>query len=102
LHTYPPSSSSFPPRRSSDLRGNQDELRIWAGFLSKYIRGHGLRSAQYLHFWGSEGRLRGIRSHVQYGQPIRGRVCAFRHSHHRRSEEHTSELQSRENLVCRL
>src|SRR5690606_41913560 len=24
------------------------------------------------------------------------------HEHHRRSEEHTSELQSRENLVCRL
>src|SRR5690606_41382431 len=25
-----------------------------------------------------------------------------RHRHHLRSEEHTSELQSRENLVCRL
>src|SRR5690606_39767026 len=31
-----------------------------------------------------------------------GRCCCRRHSQHRRSEEHTSELQSRENLVCRL
>src|SRR5690606_41561793 len=31
---------------------------------------------------------------------IRGRACPWRHAS--RSEEHTSELQSRENLVCRL
>src|SRR5207302_7831831 len=30
------------------------------------------------------------------------RNCVFRSSHRSRSEEHTSELQSRENLVCRL
>src|SRR5690606_41582242 len=30
------------------------------------------------------------------GSPLRGQLCP------RRSEEHTSELQSRENLVCRL
>src|SRR2546422_7675214 len=29
-------------------------------------------------------------------------ALAVRHDHHRRSEEHTSELQSRLHLVCRL
>src|SRR5690606_41714561 len=32
----------------------------------------------------------------------RGRARFFRGTRRRRSEEHTSELQSRENLVCRL
>src|SRR5207302_5659098 len=41
------------------------------------------------------------------GCPLSGRgvPCRLRHvgrEHHDRSEEHTSELQSRENLVCRL
>src|SRR5436309_3733995 len=36
----------------------------------------------------------------QAGQPSLKR--GFFHGRHRRSEEHTSELQSRENLVCRL
>src|SRR5271165_7396067 len=30
------------------------------------------------------------------------RACRRSHAGHQRSEEHTSELQSRENLVCRL
>src|SRR5690606_6170771 len=33
---------------------------------------------------------------------VEGHVDAFRHGEHVRSEEHTSELQSREKLVCRL
>src|SRR5438093_8798226 len=64
-----------------------------------------------------------FRSHVRrqpapdrlHGEPDRGGaggdagrahrllgVCAGRHSGHARSEEHTSELQSLTNLVCRL
>src|SRR5690606_41828632 len=35
-------------------------------------------------------------------QALRQAVAAHRPHHHARSEEHTSELQSRENLVCRL
>src|SRR5690349_24181451 len=34
--------------------------------------------------------------------PVRGRRSAARRPHRRRSEEHTSELQSRRDLVCRL
>src|SRR5256886_12739497 len=32
----------------------------------------------------------------------RGRWCERKRTHRRRSEEHTSELQSQSNLVCRL
>src|SRR5690606_39673234 len=38
---------------------------------------------------------RGFSGHLSYDFPIK-------QSHFSRSEEHTSELQSRENLVCRL
>src|SRR5690606_40132396 len=34
--------------------------------------------------------------------PVSASPCRYRQAPERRSEEHTSELQSRENLVCRL
>src|SRR5215475_15960834 len=37
-----------------------------------------------------------------HAHPPRGLDGVQRGDHHQRSEEHTSELQSRENLVCRL
>src|SRR6266571_5454071 len=46
------------------------------------------------------GRARGGRRHALVRPlPVRGRLGS---RHHRRSEEHTSELQSHVNLVCRL
>src|SRR2546430_12631098 len=43
-----------------------------------------------------------FRSPAQRGRPARVE-CRLRHSRlHHRSEEHTSELQSQSNLVCRL
>src|SRR5690606_39512266 len=82
-HRHPP---SFPPRRSSDLtRGvvvhrvreprRRDERR-------RREQGRGVR----------EGRGRRVATGA------RARAGGRR----ARSEEHTSELQSRENLVCRL
>src|SRR5690606_41741295 len=59
---------------------------------------------------GRRGVATGGRAY--FGRPAARRVRAIRHVHRRRawaagvqplrSEEHTSELQSRENLVCRL
>src|SRR5690606_42085034 len=46
-----------------------------------------------------QGHLPGNR-HAHAGNPVR--IEETRHKRDRRSEEHTSELQSRENLVCRL
>src|SRR5690606_41352038 len=48
---------------------------------------------------------RGAAAHDGRAHPRRPRVARCEAQHHllvRRSEEHTSELQSRENLVCRL
>src|SRR5690606_42025046 len=83
---------SFPTRRSSDL--NFPTTSIPNG--RKYTRD--LNFGEFIHFWsGAAGKdlsdlaLRAFGDKDRYGnlwQP--------------RSEEHTSELQSRENLVCRL
>src|SRR3712207_7240701 len=58
------------------------------------------RRARGAIFWGDETGLRSDdvrgRSYAPRGRTPAVRVC------HRRSEEHTSELQSRQYLVCRL
>src|SRR2546422_6143651 len=70
-------------------------------FRSHSIAG---KSAAALHEAGKHGwparrsrRLRGLRSPNARRQPEKGR-----RGHEIRSEEHTSELQSRLHLVCRL
>src|SRR5690606_39668189 len=97
-HRAPP---SFPTRRSSDL------LSKWAGGLGgswTAVRGTG----GYIQ--GTNGESQGIipflKLHndqllaVNQGGKRKGSGCAYLETWHR-SEEHTSELQSRENLVCR-
>src|SRR5690606_40235907 len=88
---------SFPTRRSSDLNmtvaghllkdylfyGEADEMAEIKNGEGKTIKLDGDHLAAYRD---EEGRL-----HIVSG------ICT-----HMRSEEHTSELQSRENLVCRL
>src|SRR5690606_40148621 len=88
----PPRSTLFPTRRSSDLE------RRWDGSLqlcrNAFPRGSvtgsgGDRSARRAKK-GAVGD-----EHIPGLPPHRTRIAP-------RSEEHTSELQSRENLVCRL
>src|SRR5207248_10852201 len=78
-HPYLP---SFPTRRSSDLLRAEVGEAVPPGFAAG-PRGH-LR-----------GAVRGAAVLKQPGQLQWG-------VHHRRSEEHTSELQSPYDLVCRL
>src|SRR5690606_41597934 len=74
---------SFPTRRSSDLRGARH----------RQARRGALRSLQ--------ARLQGgILAERGWRFKASTPICAV--SFDPRSEEHTSELQSRENLVCRL
>src|SRR5690606_42025652 len=84
---------SFPPRRSSDLRfsrGLAGAKRRQGRRLQPFVR------CSYSHHTSHFSRVLRFRSsalaHAPNGLPSRNR----------RSEEHTSELQSRENLVCRL
>src|SRR5690606_40660761 len=54
---------------------------------------------------GEQGLVAGVGAPVaaaQQGEPVVEPAGDLRRRHHPRSEEHTSELQSRENLVCRL
>src|SRR5690606_41981619 len=80
---------SFPTRRSSDL---SHRTGLFGSAPGKRHRGcasrPGYRRAQYCH---QRGR--------RHGGPVRPDPCRRCPE---RSEEHTSELQSRENLVCRL
>src|SRR5690606_41867296 len=79
----------FPTRRSSDLPQGGSSQTGRAGTETHTGAG------------GAEGRPR-VRLAAR---PPHGEGCRHRgrpYSRHGRSEEHTSELQSRENLVCRL
>src|SRR5438445_4138398 len=70
---------SFPTRRSSDLNGSRAAGTPWG---RKY----------WCRRWG-----RSCRIPASWSRPMSGRRVGLW-----RSEEHTSELQSRQYLVCRL
>src|SRR5690606_41876757 len=92
--------------RSSFL--NQPANPLGIRFLQGPVRqrpgGGGVdRANPLLHFRngaGAHGKLAQSQSHKQLRHP--GIARQFAAHADRRSEEHTSELQSRENLVCRL
>src|SRR5690606_41300765 len=94
-----PDLHSFPTRRSSDLA----TMRLHVAFLRPGLRqpvpGLAL-AAGLLGLGADEG------PHLGRGIALPQRVIAqlvqFAERTQLRSEEHTSELQSRENLVCRL
>src|SRR5437773_1160480 len=97
-HPDPP---SFPTRRSSDLRYGETarDLRQFASAaFPQPVRQHqatGRHCAQSDHCSASRDSTRLIR-HIRLR-----RECGS-HGHNARSEEHTSELQSHHDLVCRL
>src|SRR3712207_7897126 len=66
-----------------------DALPIW---------GHPGRRVEPGH---QRGQVRVLHAALP-GGPVRGEHARHRQQHRRRSEEHTSELQSRQYLVCRL
>src|SRR5690606_41197314 len=95
-YAHHPELHSFPTRRSSDLAWTM-VLRRWA--TTKLVRPASRRS-----------RACCTRASVTLSTELvassrmttRGSAIMARAKHTIRSEEHTSELQSRENLVCRL
>src|SRR5690606_41879770 len=83
---HPPGFHSFPTRRSSDLPDPCRRSRFSAGARGRET--------------GSMARFR--RRVLGRGRYFGGRAGNNHRPMEARSEEHTSELQSRENLVCRL
>src|SRR5207253_7266139 len=78
---------SFPTRRSSDLHLERLHLEI-----------HGVLCREHQH----RQVLAAIAQGAQHLEARQRRKTQVEHEHIVRSEEHTSELQSRGHLVCRL
>src|SRR5207247_9515957 len=94
----PPTSHSFPTRRSSDLTFGMKyhAAHAWLGPLALAMALYALVYVYLFHFLSlarstARTRSRGARTSARE-----------RSSPQPRSEEHTSELQSRVDLVCRL
>src|SRR5207302_9962919 len=92
---------SFPTRRSSDLIGRQS-MRSW--FSDSLIAVAVLIGVLLLAAISVAGQATTYRApRTGDGKPnLNGIWQALNTADWDRSEEHTSELQSRENLVCRL
>src|SRR5687768_17683621 len=84
----PPSSTPFPTRRSSDLSFAQD-LQSLVDIEDSPLPKTSAKTME--HF-----------AYPSFGTADTSRGCPFACSFCTRSEEHTSELQSRLHLVCRL
>src|SRR5690606_41018232 len=82
---------SFPTRRSSDLREQERSHAVL--YQGSFARADRIPHVRHAALHAPEFHL----SHER--QRCNCRICRWRSF---RSEEHTSELQSRENLVCRL
>src|SRR5206468_12576349 len=88
--------NSFPTRRSSDL-GQKEDLTVMQ---------HSIDLGGRLGYRGSSGVRTGLYARIGYHlDALQMDRCARKGRFERptsRSEEHTSELQSRSDLVCRL
>src|SRR5207253_6847338 len=89
----PPALHPFPTRRSSDLAASRQRPRGWTG-----------RRRTTPACWRPSSTRSQCKMRSRGGASRRAcsRRCTFARSPSRRSEEHTSELQSRGHLVCRL
>src|SRR5690349_22711019 len=95
---HAPRSALFPTRRSSDLTLSSATSSARFGDLRRLTR---LREASGLLANGLDEKMK--QSQALLFSLIFGAVVTFHfYTHLFRSEEHTSELQSRRDLVCRL
>src|SRR5690606_41776815 len=88
---------SFPTRRSSDLDSLVLECKRFPMMAERQVVV--VREAQHLK------TIEGLAGYADNPTPTTVLVLAYKFKSadkRKRSEEHTSELQSRENLVCRL
>src|SRR5699024_12591594 len=93
-------SPSFPTRRSSDLL--VDGALRQADIVRKAVADADIDVASVLCFVGADWPLLGGDFHIRNAYVTWPKKLASRINRPGRSEEHTSELQSRFDLVCRL
>src|SRR5690606_40783227 len=91
----PPSSPLVPSRRSSDLGAALTQASSVGSNALQWEQLYQKNSMTSTLPAGASGAT-GLSSRLKSLPSLNWRACATR------SEEHTSELQSRENLVCRL
>src|SRR5690606_40287038 len=91
-HADHPAPLPFPTRRSSDLTFRVSAWRRSSDIARAQAQGLQAGGDRHLHRWAG--------SAAACVDPIASQFSGT--SGADRSEEHTSELQSRENLVCRL
>src|SRR5690606_41318490 len=91
--------SSFPTRRSSDLAKGVDVVVATPGRLKDLMDDNKIRlnETRWLVLDEADRML-----DMGFIAPVRAIAKQIGLRRQTRSEEHTSELQSRENLVCRL
>src|SRR5690606_41831416 len=90
---------SLPTRRSSDLRLKVRDAQMAQVLCLAYLQNRTLQEIARHERLGSRERARGVLRAAEAWVD----ACLFSlHAEQSRSEEHTSELQSREKLVCRL
>src|SRR5690606_41453998 len=93
-HGYHPSLHSFPTRRSSDLYGFAGREKNIAPERFDYTARYQDLKKQLLNLSKNFNSA--------FFESIEPNFIEIHYNDQFRSEEHTSELQSRENLVCRL
>src|SRR5690606_41331852 len=100
--SVPPPVPSSPTRRSSDLTALFEHLTVRES-LQLYASFYGISRdfEPLLDSFDLKEKERTLVKHLSGGQRQRLAI-ALAVVHDPRSEEHTSELQSRENIVCRL
>src|SRR5688572_32014919 len=92
---HPPRSTLFPTRRSSDLVKCQASSEIAGSPRNVFRYSLGVRHAMEVAHWIGDGASRLLTQ-------LKRRMPWCDTGSETRSEEHTSELQSQSNLVCRL
>src|SRR5690606_41215006 len=98
-HRDPP---SFPTRRSSDLPETERIVAIAVGVrFHTQVRQAYLDARHRLSDLIGNHALQKRRNRPYLERKAAQLAAVIQHVHIHRSEEHTSELQSRENLVCR-
>src|SRR5690606_40757431 len=93
---------SFPTRRSSDLHHHHVDSTAPAQYPENNRYADAFLVEQAMQPVDAADRLTVERDHhVPLRQTRLGSRATCLDGEHQRSEEHTSELQSRENLICR-